>query len=306
MVKKLIAVATLLAFAAVPLSAELKVVSKLEIRKVEATEPANPFFAMMGGAMAQQVEQMNGTETTTTIGDGVIRTETNKSIGGLPAGIITIMRADGSLIGINPAEKTYFTASMPDLAALAPQLKPTVTVSRTGEFSSLLGQRVERVVVDLRMPLPIPPEAMSQLPPGFPTEVVMSMENWTAEAYRAYGTQMVKGNPAMAALGLAEIADIGFAMRQILRSPMLGGYEMETTVTSVSEVAPPPGFFDVPEGYKEVPAPAGFGRGGGRGARVAQERASGRERAGGAERGVGGPASDAVGVPLGAKPLGLN
>jgi hypothetical protein len=73
---------------------------------------------------------------------------------------------------------------------------------------------------------------------------------------------MVKGNPAMTALGLAEIADIGFAMRQILRCPMLGGYVMETTVTSVSEIAPPPGYFDVPDGYKEVPAPTRFGRGG--------------------------------------------
>ena len=35
------------------------------------------------------------------------------------------------------------------------------------------------------------------------------------------------------------------------------------------------------------------------------KRASGSERVGGAERGVRGPASDAVGVPAGAKPLGF-
>ncbi|HSG01323.1 MAG TPA: hypothetical protein VLA20_09335, partial [Vicinamibacterales bacterium] len=87
-------------------------------------------------------------------------------------------------------------------------------------------------------------------------------ENWTAEAYRAYGTQMIRGNPAMSALGLAEIADIGFAMRQIVRSPMLGGYEMETNVTSVTEVTPPAGFFEIPDGYREVAPPAGLGRGG--------------------------------------------
>ncbi len=263
MVKRLFVVVLLLAFAAVPLSAELKVVSKLEIRKVESSAPANPFFAMLGSAMSQQVEQMNGTETTTTIGDGVIRTETNKALGPMPAGMITIMHADGTMIGINPADQTYFKTTMPDLAALAPGLKPVITVNRTGEFSSLLGQRVERVLMDLRMPLPIPPEAMAQMPAGFPTEVVMTMENWTAEAYKAYGTQMIRGNPAMSALGLAEIADIGFAMRQVVRSDLLGGYEMETTVTSVSEVTPPAGFFSVPEGYREVAAPTGVGRGGG-------------------------------------------
>jgi len=163
-------------------------------------------------------------------------------------------------------DQTYFKSSMPDVSALAAGgMKPTVTVSRSGEFSTLLGQRVERVLLDLRMPLPIPPEALSQLPPGFPTEVVMSMENWTAEAYKAYGTQMIRGNPMMAALGLAEIADVGFAIRQIVRTPMLAGYEMETNVLSLTEVTPPAGFFDVPAGYREVPAPMGLGRGAGSG-----------------------------------------
>jgi len=266
MVKRLLVVVALLSLAVAPLSAELRVVSKLEVRKVESTEPVNPFFAMMGQAMAQQVQQMNGTETTTTIGDGVIRTEANKAIGGMPEGLIAIMREDGTMLGINPAERTYFRASMPDLSELAPGLKPTIDVKRTGEFSTMLGQRVERVLLDLRMPLPIPPEAMSQLPAGFPTEVSMSMENWTAEAYKAYGTEMIRGNPAMSALGLAEVADIGFAMRQIVRSQMLGGYELETNVTSVTEVTPPAGFFEVPDGYREVAAPAGLGRAGGPGA----------------------------------------
>jgi len=264
MVKRLAVVVVLLALVAVPLSADLKVVSRLEVRKVETTGPVNPFFAMMGNAMAQQMGAMNGTETTTTIGDGVIRSEMNKPLGGLPAGAMTILFADGSMIGINPAEKTYFRATMPDVAALA-GLAPSVTVNRTGEFTELLGHRVERVVLDLRMPLPIPTEAMAQLPPGFPTEITMTIENWTAEAFRAYGTQMVKGNPAMAALGLAQVADIGFAMRQIVRTPMLAGYEMETNVTSVAETTTPAGFFEVPEGYRQVAAPAGFGRGAGSG-----------------------------------------
>lgn len=265
MVKRLAAVVVFLALVAVPLRADLKVVSRLEVRKVEATAPVNPFFAMMGSAMAQQMGEMNGTETTTTIGDGVIRSEMNKPLGGLPAGALTILRADGTMIGINPTDKTYFRATMPDVAALA-GFSPSVAVKRTGEFTQLLGHRVERVVLDLRMPLPIPPEAMAQLPPGFPTEITMTIENWTAEAFKAYGTQMIKGNPAMAALGLAQVADIGFAMRQIVRTPMLAGYEMETNVTSVSEMTAPAGYFDVPEGYREVAAPAGFGRGSGPGA----------------------------------------
>ncbi|HUF48303.1 MAG TPA: hypothetical protein VMM93_10845 [Vicinamibacterales bacterium] len=266
MVRRVLAVVTLLACAVVPLSADLRVVSKLEIRKVESTEAPNPFFAMLGQAMAQQMELMNGAETTTTIGDGVIRTEASKPMGGMPAGTITILRSDGTMIGINTTEKTYFRTRMPDMSAMvAAGIKPIITVTRTGEFSTLLGQRVERVVLDMRMPLPIPAEARAQMPPEFPTEVAMTIENWTAEAYKAYGTQMIKGNPAMAALGLGEVADIGFAMRQIVRTQMMAGYEMETSVTSVSEISAPAGFFDVPEGFTEVPPPAGVG--GGRGGR---------------------------------------
>jgi hypothetical protein len=265
MVKKLSVLLAVLACFAAPLRAELKVVTKLEIRQVPATEPANPFFAMMGNAMAQQMQQMNGTETTTTLGDGVIRTEMDKAIGGMPAGAITLMRADGTMVSINPVDKTYFKVAMPDVSSMVGTMKPTVAVKRTGEFSTLLGERVERVLLDLRMPIPIPAEAAAQLPPGFPTEVVVAIENWTAEAYKAYGTQMIKSNAAMTALGLADVADIGFALRQIVRTPMLAGYEMETTVLSLGQVTPPAGFFEVPEGYREVPPPGmGRGRAGGR------------------------------------------
>ena len=267
MVKKLLAVLAVLACTGAQLGAELKVVTKVEVRKAATSEPPNPLLAMVGGAVARQMEQMHGVETTTTIGTGVLRSEANRALGGIPQGTIMVMRSDGSFVGINPTEKTFFRSSVPDLASLAPNMKPTIAVNRTGEFSDMLGHRVERVLVDLRMALPIPPEAMSQLPPGFPTHIAMTMENWTAEAFKAYGTQMVRGNPAMAALGMGEIADIGFAMRQIVRSALLGGYEMETTVTSVHEVTPPPGFFEVPEGYKEVPAPNGMGRGRGAGLR---------------------------------------
>jgi hypothetical protein len=45
---------------------------------------------------------------------------------------------------------------------------------------------------------------------------------------------------------------------------MLAGYEMETTVTSVSEESLPASLFDVPDGYTQVAAPTGMpGMGGG-------------------------------------------
>jgi hypothetical protein len=269
MVKRLSIVLALLFVVAAPLQAELKVVSRMDVRKVESTEPPNPFFAMLGNVMSQQMAQMDGMETTTYIGDGMVRTEMSKPLPSLPPFTVTIMKADGTMIGINPTDRTYYESKMPDMNALLEQgMKPTVTVNRTGEFSTLLGRRVERVMVEMKMPLPIQPEVVAQLPPGFPSEVVMTIENWTADAFKAYGTQMVKGNPTMAALGLAELADIGFAMKQVVRSSMLAGYEMETNVTSVSEGAVSADLFTVPEGYTKVAAPTGLpGRGAGSGDR---------------------------------------
>ena len=69
MVKKCLAMVALLAVAAVPIRAELKVVSKLEIRKVDSTDPPNPFFAMMGQQIAQQMRAPKLRPFTTTSAD---------------------------------------------------------------------------------------------------------------------------------------------------------------------------------------------------------------------------------------------
>ena len=264
MVKRLLPVAVLIACIVAPLQAELKVVSRMDVRKVAQPDPGNPFLAMVGAAMAQQFEEMSGLVTTTVIGDGVIRTEMSRPMTGLPEGTITIMRVDGTMLGINPTDETYFTAAMPDVSQLAAAgMVPTVTIERTGEFSTLLEYRVERVMLQMTMPLPIPPEAREQLPAGLPSEVSISIENWTAEALEPYGTKMLRGNPVMAAMGLEATADIGFALRQIMRSELFAGYEMETTVLSVAEEDLPDSLFEVPDGYREVPPPLGLGRGGG-------------------------------------------
>lgn len=263
MVKRYVVVACLLVSVA-PLEADLTVVSKVEVRKVETTDPPNPFMAMAGQAMAAQFAAMNGTETTIYIGDGVVRSEMSGAAGGLPQGTATIVRADGSMVVLNTTDQTYFTSSMPDLGPLLQGgVKPTFVIERTGQTDRLLGHTLQQVMVAMTMPLPIPPEAISQLPEGFPTVIEMSIEAWATETYASYGRQMLQGNPMMAALGLSELADIGFVLRQVVRSPMLGGYEMETTVTSISESDLSPGLFAVPPGYRQVAAPPGAGRGGG-------------------------------------------
>ena len=48
----------------------------------------------------------------------------------------------------------------------------------------------------------------------------------------------------------------GFPMRSIMRSELFGSQEIESVVTTIAETAAPAGAFEVPAGFKEVPAPA--------------------------------------------------
>jgi hypothetical protein len=57
------------------------------------------------------------------------------------------------------------------------------------------------------------------------------------------------------AVGLAKLLQGGIVMRQILRSALFGGRQLETEVTKIGEEAAPPDAFDVPADFKEVPSP---------------------------------------------------
>jgi hypothetical protein len=192
-----------------------------------------------------------GVQVTTTIGEGGSRFEYDKAYTIVPAGGVMIVTPDGTITVLNPTERTYWKMAKPaGLGAKA--IAPVVKVDRTGSYETIAGVRSERAAIDIRVPLPLPPGTQM---PGLPSEVTITGETWLADEYKKYAAMSAGVSSMMGSLGPDAFAAAGFPMRSIMRSELFGSQEIESVVTSISETAAPAGAFEVPAGFKEVPAP---------------------------------------------------
>lgn len=239
----------LLGLVAAPASAELKYTMHLEAKKpATAAPPANPMFAMIGDMMLKMIAPGGSIDSVVLVGEKGTRIEQNKETMIAPAGAIQIMRPDGITI-IDPKTKTYwkYPSSSLDAGAAMAQLNPTVTTKRTGEFSTVAGLRAERITFEVTMSLAMPDMAMN---------LSMNGELWIAPQYKAYAALSARSNPTMSMFSeLSKLSQEGLPVRQIMRGDIFGGLELEMVMTKVGEEPAPPDAFDVPAGYKEVPAP---------------------------------------------------
>lgn len=256
-----------------PLSAELKVTTKMSVREVPGGAAGGDMMAQM---MAPMMKQMFGGDAgvemvTTTHEDGRTRIEYKSAFAGLPAGAIILMRTDGTSVGYDAKAGTWWKmpglGDMPaEVADLMAQMKPTVTMKKSGEFETVAGLRAERVATTMVMPIPLPPEAASAPPEllaMIPREIRMDGDTWISERYGQYSKATAKaltGGP-MAQMGFDKLLDglNGLMVKQIMRLSLLPGHEMETLVISVVEEDTPDSVFDLPPGLKEVPMPQGGG-----------------------------------------------
>ncbi len=252
-----------------PLSAELKVTSKMSVRPVPGAAPATDMMSqMMGPMMLQMFGGTAGVESVTiSHEDGRTRTEYKTAFIGMPAGSVVIMRADGTSVGFDAKAGTWWkipgAADMPpEAAAMMAQMKPEITTKKTGQFETIAGQRAEKVTLSMRMPIPLPPEA-AQMPPEFramiPEAFIFEGDTWISTSFAKYTKAMTKAmsNAAMSQFGLDKMmADFqGLPVKQVMRMNMLAGYEMETLVLSIVEEDTPDSLFDLPTGLKEIPMP---------------------------------------------------
>jgi hypothetical protein len=108
------------------------------------------------------------------------------------------------------------------------------------------------------MDIPIPAAVRANLPPDFPTAILMNGDTCvTTDQFTKYVELAAKSpvNDLMSNLGLKEVMQGGIAMRQTVR---FGTLELLSTVTRIGEEDVPASAFEVPAGYKEVPAPTGI------------------------------------------------
>ena len=249
----------LVAACSASLRADLRYTTHMEIKKSDAipAQPANPMLAMMGDAVMKQMVPEGAADVVSLVGEKGARIEYLQAAMGQAAGAVNIIMPDGTLIVLNPTEKTYWKTSVQ--AALENMKSagiptPEVTAKRTGQFDTVAGAKCEVVLFDWKMAIPIPEAARAKLPPDFPTTLTMNGDSCaTTDQYQNYADLVNKSASAMMnAMGFDKIAQGGIVLRQKLQ---MMGYEMTSAVTKIGEEAAAPNAFEVPADYKEVPMP---------------------------------------------------
>jgi Domain of unknown function (DUF4412) len=258
-VKHLLAAMVVVAFVSVPLHAELKYTTHMEVKKTAAAQPANPMIGIMGDAVMKQMVPDGAADLVYLVGDKGARVEYLQAAMGLPAGTINLITLDGTIVILNPKEKTYWkttTAETLERMKAAGVPIPEIAVKRTGQFDTVAGAKCEVLTFDWKMPLPIPEGARATLPPDFPSSIAMTGDSCvTTDAYKQYADVINKGvNAMMAAMGFDKLTQGGIPLRQTFS---MSGFEMRTTVTQIGEEPAPEHAFDIPADYKEVPMPSG-------------------------------------------------
>jgi len=243
----------------VPLSADLKYTQHMQVQKsaTATDQPANPMIGMLADALMKQMVPGGEADVLYLVGEKGARIEYMQAAMGQAAGSIMLFTPDGSLIILNPKEKTYSKTTIQaalDGMKAASVPTPEVTAKRTGQFDTVAGTKCEAITFDWKMNLPIPDAARASLPPDFPTTLNMTGDACTTtDQYQKYAEIVAKGpNAMMGAMGFDKIAQGGLVLRQKMK---LMGYEMTSAITQIGEEAAPPNAFEIPADYKEVPMP---------------------------------------------------
>jgi uncharacterized protein DUF4412 len=249
----------LVAVSSATLRADLKYTTHMEIKKSDAVpaQPPNPMLGMLGEGVMKQMVPEGAADVEYLVGDKGARIEYLQAAMGQAAGTVNIITPDGSLIVMNPKEKTYFKTSVQtalESMKSAGVPTPDVTAKRTGQFETVAGTRCEVILFDWKMALPIPEAARTTLPPDFPTTLTMNGDSCaTTDQYQKYAEIVNKGAYAMMnAMGFDKITQGGIVLRQTMQ---MMGFVMTSAVTKIGEEPAAPNAYEVPADYKEVPMP---------------------------------------------------
>jgi hypothetical protein len=223
--------------------ADLRFTTRIEVRSIATAEPLEPAVAM---AATMMLRVMPSGETVTFINNKGARVEIVKAAGSmLKAGTVMIGR-DATMAVVDAENKTYWTLAAPPAGIFPPGIEPEMKYRRTGEFETIAGLRAERVTFSQTTPLPFTPA------PRFPTSLVVEGEIWVTDQYKSYGATMIRTLSALGTL-LAGVPE-GIIVRQTMRSAQFG-YEVEHTLSDLVEAPLAPSLFEIPDGFRRVPAP---------------------------------------------------
>ncbi len=254
-----IVAALLLLCTAARVHAELKYTMHVELKKVESTagRPVNPLIAMMGDNMIKELLPGGSADLIYVIGEKGTRVEYVQAAMGQAAGTVALSLADGTMVGLNTKEQVYWrmTAAGAADAMKSAGVSPEITRTPTGEVLTIAGVRCERVTFDMNMDLPIPDAIRASLPLDFPKSLALAGETCLAsEPYQKY-MQMAatrKVRDFLSELDMGGVIHGALPMRHTLA---FGSIQLDQVITALAEEEVPPSMFEIPAGYKEVPAP---------------------------------------------------
>lgn len=268
----LVAVAAIASAVIVPAAQETGVSALIRmemVRVAPAPPPAaarNPdgspnvaaLLAQMGDMAAKMIAPEGKVEMRWMARAGVARTELLNPMLMMPTGTILLTKGSTVMV-LNPVEHTYYETPaggrrMPGVQPGAEGSKQEVTVTPTGKTGTLLGHRVERVDIVVRIPLP---SRSASTPPGVPTDTTMTLESWeTSELGAIDPALVVSFQGFLAAAGMDKAVRPGhFPLKSIARLSMMPGYEIRTTVLEVAQKPLEAGLFEVPAGFKKIDPP---------------------------------------------------
>jgi hypothetical protein len=260
MLKKLVVSLVALVSLVAPLSAaELKYTMHMEA-KAAANAANDPMSAMVGGMLTQMFPP-GGVDQIVIAGEKGMRSEQKQEFGGMKAGSVMLIKTDGAQFVLDPVAKTYYKMpAMPaEMAGMVAQTNPKVTLGKAGVFETIDGMKCEKVSLAMAMALPgVDP---SQLPPGMPTELTMSIDLWYSETIKVPSPTAAAAGGLMKQFGfdqMAEMKKLAADNRLVVKTVLtMFGTEMIMQAKDIKNESAAADLFEIPKDYKEIPAPGG-------------------------------------------------
>jgi len=226
--------------------------------RAAANAPTDPMSQMAGGMLGQMFPP-GGIDQIVIAGDKGVRSEQKADLGPIKAGMIMLMKPDGTQYVLDPVAKTYWKqpAMPPEVAGMLAQMNPKVTIGKRGIFETIDGMKCEHITMNMSMNIPgIDP---SQMPPGMPSSLSLTYDVWLPET--------LKTPPAAASISMGMLKQFGFDQMEDLKKlssdgrlmvkgvMSMFGIEMVMQTKDVKTEAVSADLFEIPKDYKEVPPP---------------------------------------------------
>jgi hypothetical protein len=233
-------------------------IAKIDLPPLREGEKPNP-FGNFGPLLSQLLTPEGPVDIHYIIAGDRTRAEVQGRLATLPRGSIVLQKlGDDHIRVLDPNNKTWY--EIPANQNLGVLLgTPDVTIEPMSERATIAGQRADRFRFNETLHIPVPEG--TTLPPEFPSDVQLSGDLWSTDAYA--GGQyagVFKTLQAFAAIPGVEALTAGgrFPLKIALRSSIMPGYEIRSEVTAIGPATAPDALFSVPSDYQKVQPPVGF------------------------------------------------